>query len=175
MNSAKNLTLDEISKYFSCPLYEACIYLNVEKGDLKVRMLELGVKKWPYRKYQKKDLKKPEGMFLSFEIDGNSSPKREPLNKYSLTPESSPKYPLLSKDRPTPSLTSPTESPKSQLLTKSIENFHFSPKSMPMSKALKTSENQSPKGSPNNFLVQKKDEEQKKNLERISILNLCDD
>lgn len=174
MNSAKNLSLEEISKYFSCPLYEACIYLNVEKADLKVRMLELGIKKWPYRKYQKKDLKKPEGMFLSFEIDGNSSPKKDPLNKYSsLTPDSSPKYPILSKERPP--IVSPTESPKSLLLSKNLENFHFSPKSMPLQKALKTSGNQSPKGSPNNFLVQKDEEEKKKSLERVSILSLCED
>eukprot|EP01080_Neovahlkampfia_damariscottae_P000751 gene751-9003_t len=67
MRRAKDLSYEEISKYFSCPIHQACIYLKVERTDLKQRCEELKIKKWPYRQYQRKKVKPPSGMFDSFQ------------------------------------------------------------------------------------------------------------
>ena len=66
MRRAKDLSYEEISKYFSCPIHQACIYLKVERTDLKRRCEELQIKKWPYRQYQRKNVQPPSGMFDSF-------------------------------------------------------------------------------------------------------------
>jgi hypothetical protein len=74
MKSAKELTYEEISKYFSCPIHQACIYLKVERNDLKKRCEELKIKKWPYRQYQRKKVEPPQGMFstITFDIETDS-------------------------------------------------------------------------------------------------------
>jgi hypothetical protein len=186
---AKHLTYDEISKYFACPLYEACIYLKVEKHHLKERLTELGIKKWPYRKYQKKDLKKPEGMFVTFEIDLGNSPKNEPLLAKGPSPQSSPKFEPLRKQYSV----SPSSSPQTQLLTKNFEMIGIgSPPPQTMSKTFGTN---SPHSSPKSNLLEKSSqynvklpspntwlnipdfssEEKKKPRDRMSIHNLIDE
>jgi hypothetical protein len=69
--SANNLSYEEISQYFSCPIHQACIYLDVERNELKKRCIELNIKKWPYRQFQRKKVPAPEGMFGSFFVDTN--------------------------------------------------------------------------------------------------------
>jgi hypothetical protein len=72
MRNAKDLTYEEISKYFSCPIHQACIYLKVERNDLKKRCEELKIKKWPYRQYQRKKIEPPQGMFSTITFDTDS-------------------------------------------------------------------------------------------------------
>jgi hypothetical protein len=67
--SANKLSYEEISQYFSCPIHQACIYLEVERNELKKRCIELNIKKWPYRQFQRKNVPAPEGMFGSFFVD----------------------------------------------------------------------------------------------------------
>lgn len=142
--SAKDLSYNDIAKYFACPLYEACIYLKIEKHLLKERLTELGIKKWPYRKYQKKDLKKPEGMFVTFEVDLNTSPKLPPLSPKISTPDSSPKFEPLRKNF----THSPDSSPQNVLLSKGFERISVnSPKQGYMDK--------SPRLSPKNMILEK--------------------
>eukprot|EP01080_Neovahlkampfia_damariscottae_P000752 gene752-9004_t len=75
-----HLTYEEISQYFSCPIHQACIYLHVERHELKKRCLELNIKKWPYRQYQRKKVAPPEGMFGCFTIQDSAieTPKETP-------------------------------------------------------------------------------------------------
>ena len=73
--SASQLSYEQISEYFSCPIHQACIYLKVERNELKKRCLELKIKKWPYRQFQRKKVAPPEGMFGCFNLESI-----EPIN-----------------------------------------------------------------------------------------------
>ena len=55
---------------------EACVILGVERQQLRKRMLEFGVKKWPHRKYIKSNLPKPKSCFVEFQIK-ETQPKEE--------------------------------------------------------------------------------------------------
>jgi hypothetical protein len=50
IDHAATLTLEQIQQYFSFPLHEACVKLNVDQVALNRRCRALGIKRWPYRR-----------------------------------------------------------------------------------------------------------------------------
>ncbi|KAL0483132.1 RWP-RK domain protein [Acrasis kona] len=50
IDHAATLTMEQIRNYFSFPLHEACVKLNVDQVSLNRRCRALGIKRWPYRR-----------------------------------------------------------------------------------------------------------------------------
>lgn len=82
--SASQLTLADIKPFFQLPLHQASIQLNVDQRELKKRLRELGVPRWPYRKRKvtthffeeeisSKDNNK---LFNCFRLDSKSTPMK---------------------------------------------------------------------------------------------------